>query len=319
MGLHLYRQEPVFRRAIDACSQVIEDRLGWSLSEGLSDERGGLFHSEADRIQPAVTALQIALNEALFERGVRPDAVAGLSMGEAAACHAAGVLCLEQAMIIACCQAGLTRQHLRPGRMVMVNLSVGDLTNLIERSRTDASASGYIFSVASELSPTLTVISGQECEIRDVVSSLETQGVRCSMVPIHFAFHSPEVIPLQKPFLELFTPVKLQKSRIPIYSSVSGELQEGSDFTRDYWWRIFRDRARLLSASRLMLEHGYSVFLEIGPHPILLSLIAETAASMNREIRTISCMQRNADELATLEASLDAMKGVGAQIASRLS
>jgi hypothetical protein len=40
---------------------------------------------------------------------------------------------------------------------------------------------------------------------------------------------------------------------------------------------------------------------------------------MNREIRTISCMQRNADELATLETSLGAIKDVGARIASRLS
>ena len=327
MGLQLYRQIPVFRRVIEACSEVVADRLGWPLVEEFSGGRGGLdFHRHADRIQPAVTALQIALTEIFFEQGLRPAAVGGLSMGEPAACYAARILCLKDAMTIACCQASLTRQTLRPGRLAMVNLSVSGLKHHLERLRNEVTGTGsqpaparHRFSIAAELSPTLTVISGEESQILQIVSGLEAHSIRCGMVPIHFGFHSPEVLPLLEPFRQLLAPFEVREGSIPVYSSVTGKVQEGAGFHRDYWWRIFRDRARFLSASKSMLRAGHRVFLEIGPHPTLLGPITETAVSMGCQIRTISSMQRDSDELGTLEASLDALKSLGSRMAAQPS
>jgi acyl transferase domain-containing protein len=311
MGRRLYRQEPVFRRLIAACSEVIEDRLGWSLVEEFSGDPGDVrFHMEADRVQPVVTALQLGLTELYLDRHFWPAAVTGLSMGEIAACYTAGVLSLKEAMAIACCQASLTRRTLRGGRMAMVNLDVSGVKDLLRHSKND-------LSIAAELSPTLTVISGEESQIHQVIARLESQRIHCSLVRINFAFHSPEVLPLLEPFTQLLASVEAQKGLIPVYSSVTGTVQDGPCFHRDYWWRIFRDRARFHSLTKTMLSDGHRVFLEIGPHPTLLGPIAETAASDGKQVFTIRSMQRDGDELAMLQASFDTLKSLGIGTGSR--
>jgi len=66
-------EDPVFRSAISALRSVIRRHYGWSLSSELSgDPASCRLHDDSDRVQPALTALQIALTESLISRGVLP-------------------------------------------------------------------------------------------------------------------------------------------------------------------------------------------------------------------------------------------------------
>ncbi len=80
MGRKLFRDDLIFRRKIAECDAEVQRELGWSLVDDFVSDAGCPLDDE--HIQPAVTALQIALAEVLRSRGVLPAAVAGLSMGE---------------------------------------------------------------------------------------------------------------------------------------------------------------------------------------------------------------------------------------------
>ena len=311
MGRRFFREKAIFRELIKTDQQV-QRCLGWSLLPDFSAESiNPRVYADEERIQPAVTAIQIALSALLRSQGIQPLAVAGLSMGELAAAYTAEVFDLEEAMRIACCEARLTRQKLPPGCMAYVDLTA-DSTNRVLR---EFGSRAY---VAVELSPRLNVISGPESVIREILPVLKSRQVHCGLLRINFAFHSPEVMSLQEPFLSSLKRVRTANlERVPIYSSVTGHRQAGTEFDHQYWWQIVHQPARFHSLTNALLEDGYGVFVEIGPHPTLLQAIDDTACSTGRQPLTICGMKRGEDERATWEELLRTLRALDAGAASR--
>ncbi|MYI84485.1 MAG: type I polyketide synthase, partial [Rhodothermaceae bacterium] len=100
MGEELYRSEPVVRAVLDRCDELLQGELGGSLLDVMFGRSSNLSDSEVWR-SPAVFALQCA-QVALWESvGVSPDVVFGINTGELAAAYAAGVLKLEDGLVLA--------------------------------------------------------------------------------------------------------------------------------------------------------------------------------------------------------------------------
>ena len=100
MGEELYRTEPVVRAVLDRCDELLQGELGGSLLDVMFGRSINLPDSEVWR-SPAVFALQCA-QVALWESvGVSPDVVFGINTGEIAAAYAAGVLKLEDGLVVA--------------------------------------------------------------------------------------------------------------------------------------------------------------------------------------------------------------------------
>src|SRR4029079_2425902 len=106
MGGGLYRTEPVFASAMDACARIVGRGGGQDLIELLysdhPDEAAAtelLLRTEIG--QPAIAALQVALARLWASWGVVPAAMVGHSVGEITAAHLGGVLSLEDALRLA--------------------------------------------------------------------------------------------------------------------------------------------------------------------------------------------------------------------------
>ena len=100
MGGELYRSEPVVRAVLDRCDELLQGELGGSLLDVMFGRSSNLSDSEVWR-SPAVFALQCA-QVALWESvGVSPDVVFGINTGELATAYAAGVLKLEDGLVLA--------------------------------------------------------------------------------------------------------------------------------------------------------------------------------------------------------------------------
>jgi acyl transferase domain-containing protein len=294
MGRYFYRHEPVFQQCIAACDAEVRRHLGWSLLDEFETEAAGAGPFQGERIQPTVTALQIALTKLLAARGVYPAAVAGLSMGELAATVSAGVLTLEDAMLVACGAGRLTREALAAGQIAIVHVSTEVVHEYLNEFNEPVS-------IAVELSPNLSVISGNEAAIASAISKLTERGVRCQLAPIGFAFHSPLMLPLQRSFLGPLRRLSAEPGFLPVYSSVTGAQQPGTRFDRAYWWSIVYKPASFRSAIESVLSDGYTRFVEIGPHPILLSSVHDIAHASGRDVVRLSVMQRSCDGLTELE------------------
>ena len=300
MGSRLLTAEPSFRDAIVRCGAEIERILGWSLVGELT-RTGDAYRLHCDNamIQPALTSVQIALAEMLRSHGVKPSALAGLSMGEVAAAHIGGFLSIQDAFEIVCCQARLTARPLsRRGRMAFIGADS-------ERAR--ALLEGCIdrVSIAVELSPEMTIVSGEERTVERIAEDARARGWRAGMVPIGFAFHSPEVRSLKEEFYASLGELRPSAGNgLPIYSSV---LDPSHQFGVSHWWKIMSQPASLVAVTTQLLAEGYETIVEIGPHPVLIDPVRQTARSLGLEVDVLPIMRRDIDEQTVAKEALRAL------------
>ena len=290
MGRRLYDEEQVFQETVGKCDFEIRRHLGWSLVAELTGCQDNYrLHDDPARIQPALTTIQIALGALLRSFGVEPAAVAGLRMGEVAAAHFAGVFSLADALKIVCCQARLTARKQRKGSMAFVNLD-------LDRARGFINHGNDTVAIAVELNPEVSVLSGEAQAIESVLGVMRRSNIDCGMVPVGFAFHSPEVAILKDEFFASLMDVQPGEGRIPVYSAVAGDLKNGRAFGVDHWWSIMSGPALFASTVKRLLRHGHKTFVEIGPHPMLLDSIQKTAHADGQEVATIGLLYRDSDD-----------------------
>src|SRR5262249_46004048 len=120
MGRELLRQEPVFRRAIERCDEILRRHADWSLLAELSADESQSRLDRTEIAQPALVALQVALAELWQSWGVQPAAVLGHSVGEIAAAAVAGVLSWDDALRLVFHRGRLMQRASGRGRMVSV-------------------------------------------------------------------------------------------------------------------------------------------------------------------------------------------------------
>jgi acyl transferase domain-containing protein/acyl-CoA synthetase (AMP-forming)/AMP-acid ligase II/NAD(P)-dependent dehydrogenase (short-subunit alcohol dehydrogenase family)/acyl carrier protein/SAM-dependent methyltransferase len=311
MGRELYEAEPVFRAAFDRCDAILVSRLGVSLSgvlfgaaaakvesagsDARSDRPEPTIHNnihiyeysnvsdsaavleQTAITQPALFALEFALTELWRSWGVVPSAVIGHSVGEYAAAVAAGVMTLEDA-------AGLIAER---GRLLQ-ELPEGGIMVAIAASEVEVATA--IAPYASELSIAAVngaaniVISGRRAVAETVSAAFERRGVRCKALHVSHAFHSPLVEPILERFRSEAAKVRFSAPKIPFISNLYGGAADAEVATPGYWTRHIREPVRF--ASGISALEG--AFLEIGPHPTLVTLAREAgrgrgwAASLRR-------------------------------------
>ena len=236
-------------------------------------------------MQPALTSLQIALTDTLVDRGLPPDAVGSLSMGEAAGAYTAGMIGLDDAIDIACSTAKLAETTLRSGLMAFLAASWSDCTALIA-GESDRAA------VAVELGRQLTVISGEQQAIRDILERASARGIAGGPLPLAQAYHSPDVASLGAGFIERLSGLRSRRATIPSYSSVTGSMQPV--MTAAHSWQICSAPSRFYTLALTMIADGWTRFVEITPHPMLTQSVREAAMQLGLTVDVHPVMQRGA-------------------------
>ena len=306
MGRQLLATEPVFRDAIERCDAAIQRYGSWSLLELLTSPADARLEA-VDVIQPAIFAIQVGLAALWRAWGVEPDAVVGHSMGEVAAAHVAGVLSLDDAARIICHRSRLIRRTSGQGAMAAVDLPV---------EQAEAAVAGYEerLVVALSNSPRSTVISGDPAALDEVLQTLERDDVFCRRVKSDVAFHSPQMDPLCPDLLEAVAPIQPRDGALPIYSTVDGAVREGARFVPDYWTRNLRQPVLFAGTVQQMLNDGYTTFVELSPHPILVPAIEQGIRHRGQDAIVLPSLRREQDERATMLASLGGLYARGHQI-----
>lgn len=305
MGQRFYKEEPVFREVLERCDSEIGARLGWSIIQEVT--RGKTHLPPANRsqyVQPVCTVLQLALCALLKANGVAPAAVAGLSMGEAAAAYSAGILELDDVVKLVCCFSRMTafeREYY--GRMGHIRQ---DSARVRKYLRTLDGIAERV-SVAVELGPESTVISGEGTAVERIINDLKQAGVRCGLTPLGLAFHSSEMHPLQGKFFEYLGELHPRNGSVPFYSSVTARKHEGLDLAADYWWRIMSEPAPFKELIENLLRDGYQSFIEIGPHPMLIDPVCETAGLAAIQVSAVPVMYRDKDEQAVFKQAITSL------------
>jgi phthiocerol/phenolphthiocerol synthesis type-I polyketide synthase C len=297
MGQRLHAEEPVFRDALTMCDRAMRPHLDGSVvAEFLADHNHSRL-SDIGVVQPAIFAVQVALAALWRSWGVEPEVVVGHSLGEVAAAHVAGALSLEDAARVICGRARLLRRARRRGAMVAAELSYTEAQELIADRRSRVA-------VAACNSHRSTVLSGDPAVLTDLVTALQQRGRFCRWVEVDVASHSPQMDALRADLTDVLAGLRPAAATIPMYSTVTGDLLGEGALDEAYWVENLCSPVRFSAAVRRLLDLGHDAFLEVSPHPILLSAVREDAEDLGRACTLLQSMCRDDGGRATLLASL---------------
>jgi acyl transferase domain-containing protein/acyl carrier protein len=266
MGRQLASTQPVFRRALETCDELLRPHLERPLLSVLYPEQGMASPlDQAAYAQPALFALQYALVEMLRSWGLEPGAVFGHGVGELAAACTAGVLELEDALGLVA-RRGRLMQDLPPGRMAVVFAGEQQVAETLARHR------GQL-AIAAVNGPRNTVLSGAAEALDEVLAELRAAGVGARSLEISHGFHSPLVEPALAALEQAAARAAHRQPRIPLIAGLDGRLhREAGFFDATYWRRQARQPVRFQAAVETLLEAGYRIFVEIGPEPALATM-----------------------------------------------
>ncbi|RJL35486.1 type I polyketide synthase [Bailinhaonella thermotolerans] len=301
MARTLLGREPAFTEMIDRLDPIVTAEAGFSLRRRLAE---GACGDRMDEVQPLVYAVQAGLTAMWRGWGVRPAAVVGHSMGEAAAAVAAGVLSPEDGMRAIVIRSAML-QRVAGGGMVSVALPA---------DRVAAEIDGLDgVSVAVVTAPSSTVVAGHAETVRELMARWQERGVLCKRISVVVAAHSPQVEPILGDLAERMSWLAGAPPEVPFYST-SEDPRRPFVFDAAYWTANLRNPVRFDLACRALIEDGRRLFLEVSPHPLLIPAVEETAAALRVPVITTPSLARDRDARAAMCASAAALHLAGAPV-----
>ncbi|MFF1586452.1 SDR family NAD(P)-dependent oxidoreductase, partial [Streptomyces sp. NPDC058283] len=272
MGRELRDRFPRFRQALDAVCAVLDPLLERPLYEVMFAAPGTEEAKALDTTgctQPAVFALEVALFRLLESWGIRPDVLAGHSIGEIAAVHASGVLSLEDACTLVAARSRLMQQLPAGGAMVAVEAGPDKVLPLLAGHEHEVG-------VAAVNAPGAVVLSGAETAVREIVAVLTERGRRTKRLRVSHAFHSPLMKPMLDEFRRTLRGVTFHEPGIPVVSTVTGATDPEEMRTADYWVTHVGATVRFADAITALHTQGVGRWVEVGPSAALLPMVQQT-------------------------------------------
>ncbi len=292
MGRGLYDTQPVFRRTLERCDEILHPLLGESLVALLYPQTtdaelpqpnllhpnkapqqtepvlaGGGASSLLDQTacaQPALFALEYALAELWQSWGIRPDAVLGHSVGEYVAACVAGVFSLEEGLKLIAARGRLMGALPAGGTMAAV-LADYDTVAAAIQAHAD-------ISIAAVNAPGNVVVSGGREALESISADLARQGIETRPLRVSHAFHSALMEPMLAEFGRIVRQVSFSPPKISLISNLTGKPAGTEIATPDYWLRHIRQPVQFQAGIETLASDGVGAWVEIGPKPTLLGL-----------------------------------------------
>ena len=268
MGKALAVAFPAARAAFATADRVLGVPLTTLAWEGPEDEL-----RQTRNAQPALLVHSVAALRVLEERGLRPDVVAGHSLGEYSACVAAGALAYEDALRLVRTRGELMHRAGtdQPGTMAAV---LGLDEAKVEEACAKASGGGEVAVAANFNAPGQIVISGHLGAVARAGEIAKSLGARRVVpLPVSAAFHSPLMASAARALAEAIDATPVARPRCPIVSNVRAEKVETAEAVRAALKDQLLGAVRWQSSMRLLLDTGVDHFVEIGTGRVLRGLL----------------------------------------------
>jgi [acyl-carrier-protein] S-malonyltransferase len=291
MGRDLAEKFTVARQSFEEADAA----LGYSLSklcfEGPAEQ---LMRTEFT--QPAIFAVSMAAYRVLASRGVEPQIAAGHSLGEYAACAAAGVMSFADAIRALRARGRFMQEAVPQGQGAMA--AVLGLDADAVRGVCDAAAkdTNQVVSPANLNSSEQVVISGTAAGVARASELAKEKGAK-KVVPLQVSapFHCALMQPAQDRLAEVLKGIEVRDPRFPIVSNVTADITKKGGKERNLLIEQVTAPVRWLESMRWMIDRSVSTFVEVGPGRVLSGL-------MRQIDRAQKCL--NVEDSASLEKAL---------------
>ncbi|GGS30995.1 type I polyketide synthase [Actinokineospora fastidiosa] len=299
MADDLLATSPAFRDRFRECADALAPYI--DLHAALSEL------DRPDAVQCVLWAVSMGLAAVWESWGVVPDAVIGASQGEVAAACVAGALTLVEGARITALRGRAMARVATGGRMLTVALRRDDLAARI-------APYGDRLCLAATNGPTAMVVAGYPDAIDELAARCAADGVWCRRVAAEFAAHSHHVDPLREDLLRDLADLRPRASAVPFHSTVTGHRLDTTGLDAEYWWRNLREPVEFDAALRELLADGGSVFVEVGPHPLLAFGVRESIEEVGADAVVVPTMTRGDGGLDRVLTAFATLHAAGADV-----
>jgi [acyl-carrier-protein] S-malonyltransferase len=264
MGRELAEQFPSVQRHFDQAADLLGFDLAKLCWEGPEEELKKTFNQ-----QPAILTLSVACLSLLTENGLKPDVVAGLSLGEYSALVAAGVLSFEQAVPLVR-RRGMYMQDAVPlglgGMAAILGLDTALIDEICAQVRL---ATGLVVEGANYNCPGQVVISGHTEAVEQAMALVSQGGGKAVKLSVTAPFHSSLLTPAGEMLTSALHDVTIHDAQVPVVANVTADYVTEGAVIRDLLIRQVSKPVRWEESVRRMLADGVDTFIEVGPSKTL--------------------------------------------------
>ncbi len=297
MGADLFRGFSQAREVYEEASSVLGFDVAKLSFEGPKEELDSTINT-----QPCLLAAEYAAFRVLTGEGVRPDLLAGHSLGEYTAAVASGALSFSSALRITRMRAKLMQEAVPEGMGMMA--AVLGLSAEVVDEICSGLKSGYA-QAANYNCPGQIVVSGEAAAVRECMEVARQRGAKRAIalqvsVPSHSRLMEG---PAKKLSEYLFLEAQIKPLQVPVIGNADAIVLSAPDGLRAALVRQLSNPVRWEESQKVMQAAGAGVFIEVGPGKVLSGLLKRTlpdAASFNVEDR------------ASLQKTLEGLKAIGA-------
>ena len=300
MASGLYEHEPLFRRQVDRCAELLLPHLRRDLRDTIYPRHTDA--SEAAKLltktsvtQPSLFVIEYALAHLLMSWDIQPVATIGHSIGEYVAACLAGVFSLEDALSLVA-ERGRLMQQMPAGAMLSVRLTEDEVQPFLDSD----------LSLAAVNAPSQCVVSGPIEAIDKLEKKITAQKVDCTRLHTSHAFHSEMMRPVLAPFTESVRAFKRNSPKRRFVSNLTGRWITPEQATDPGYWAMHLAKTVRFAEGVQTLKETGAVLLEVGPGQALSTLARQQLHGPAAPI-ALSTLRRPSDTAADHEFLLNTL------------
>ena len=292
MGKDLYEAYPAFRAAFDA------GELDFDLHKVCFEDPDGVLN-QTQYTQPCMVAFAAGVTAVLKEKGIRPDYVAGLSLGEYSALNAAGVLDAKTAIELTAFRGKAMAKAAEGIECGMTAVIALDRETL--QSCCDKAAALGVVQICNYNCPGQQVIGGEKAAVDAAAAAAKEAGAkRCLPLKVSGPFHTTLMHPAGDALAERFKSVAFGPMETPVLFNCLGHEKSEADTIPALLEKQVQSSVYMEDTLRRLGELGVDTILEVGPGKALTGFVKKTLTG-------VTCY--TVETAAELEAAVSALKG----------
>ena len=269
MGQDFYETYPLFRQILD--DAPVDFDLKKLCFEGPEDQL-----SQTRYTQPCMVAFAAGVTALLKERGIVPQAAAGLSLGEYSALQAAGVFTPREAIALAAFRGKAMEeaaQGMESAMYAVLNLD----RNTLEEVCRKASEKGPVYLANYNCPGQIVIGGGREGAEEACRLALEAGARRCLPLKVSGPFHTPLMAPAGKALEEHFAGLSFGEMAFPVYFNCLGRPKTAEETIPQLLVRQVQTSVYMEDTIRHMADAGIDTIVEVGPGKALSGFVKKTA------------------------------------------
>lgn len=299
MGKELYNNIPTCKKVYDIANEVLNFNLKELIFNGNKEDL-----DITENTQPAILTTSIAILKAIEEKGIKPDIVAGLSLGEYSALVASKSLDFKTAVSLVKKRGRFMQEAVPKGIGSMIAV-IGLDESKIKKALEIASENGVI--EIANYNTNNQIVVGGECSAVELASDLlKSYGAR-RVIPLKVSgpFHTSLLNEASNKLKSELKDIEFHNPQTKIITNLTADFIKDKTEIKDLLINQVKSPVRWTETIEKMIDEGVDVFIEIGPLKTLSSFVREISKEKKANVKIF-----NVEDLKSLNKTLEGMDAI---------